>query len=139
MTAHQAAAGIAPGGGSLVLSLALLLWAAFKTAYRFTAWFDRHSGDHPHHLQEDPVTDPRPRPLRTAASVIGGLTALITGLVGAGLLTPGQGDGITGLITAVVVALAHFGVVVATEQRVTPLIDPRDAQGRPLTPAEDTD
>ncbi|ACU37150.1 hypothetical protein [Actinosynnema mirum] len=85
------------------------------------------------------MTDPRPRPLRLTASVIGGLTALVTGLVGAGLLTPDQGDGVTGLITAVVVVLAHFGVVIATERHVTPLTDPRDAQGRPLTPAEDAD
>ncbi|GAA2658141.1 MULTISPECIES: hypothetical protein [Actinosynnema] len=48
MTAHETATGITPGGGSLVLSLALLLWAASKAAWRFAAWMDKHSGDHPH-------------------------------------------------------------------------------------------
>ncbi|ONI92457.1 hypothetical protein ALI22I_03845 [Saccharothrix sp. ALI-22-I] len=84
------------------------------------------------------MSDPRPRPLRVAGSIVGGLTALITGLVGSGLLTPGQGDGITGLITAVLVLLGTFGLVVTTEHKVTPLVDPRDADDCPLVPA-DTD
>ncbi|NUT48939.1 MAG: hypothetical protein HOV94_16775 [Saccharothrix sp.] len=81
----------------------------------------------------------RPRPLRVAGSIVGGLTALITGLVGSGLLTTGQGDALTGLISAVLVLLGTLGVVVSTEHRVTPLADPRDADGRALTPADDTD
>ncbi|MFE9747547.1 hypothetical protein ACFYOT_21810 [Saccharothrix saharensis] len=139
MTHETAAAGIEPDGGSLVLSLALLLWLLGKAAYRFVRWFERHEGNHPYPTQEEPfVSDPRPRPLRVAGSIVGGLTALITGLVGSGLLTPGQGDGITGLITAVLVLLGTFGLVVSTEHRVTPLVDPRDADGRPLLPT-DTD
>jgi hypothetical protein len=78
--------------------------------------------------------------LRTAASWIGGLLALVSGLVGAGVLTTGQGDAVTGVISAILTVLAAFGVVAATERRVTPISDPRDAQGRPLTPdADDID
>jgi hypothetical protein len=140
MTHETTAAGIEPGGGSLVLSLALLLWLLGKASYRFVLWFERHEGNHPAHLQEEPiVTDPRPRPLRVAGSIVGGLTALITGLVGSGLLTTGQGDSITGLITATLVLLGTFGLVVSTEHKVTPLVDPRDADGRALVPADDTD
>ncbi len=137
MTHESAAAGIEPGGGSLVLSLALLLWLLGKGSYRFVRWFERHEGNQPDHLQEEPFMS-RPRPLRVAGSIVGGLTALVTGLVGSGLLTPGQGDGITGLITAVLVLLGTFGVVISTEHKVTPLVDPRDADGRPLVPT-DTD
>ncbi|MFT7836911.1 hypothetical protein Q5530_12245 [Saccharothrix sp. BKS2] len=139
MTHESAAAGMEPGGGSLVLSLALLLWLLGKACLRFVLWFERHEGNQPNHLQEEPfVSDSRLRPLRVAGSVVGGLTALVTGLVGSGLLTAGQGDGITGLITAALVLLGTFGVVVTTEHKVTPLVDPRDADGRPLVPT-DTD
>ncbi|ONI92530.1 hypothetical protein ALI22I_03525 [Saccharothrix sp. ALI-22-I] len=82
------------------------------------------------------MSDPRPRPLRIAGSIVGGLTALVTGLVGSGLLTSGQGDALTGLISAALVLLGTFGVVVSTEHRVTPLVDPRDNDGRPLTPTD---
>ncbi len=82
---------------------------------------------------------PRPRPLRTAASIIGGLTALVAGLVGSGLLTTPQGDAITGVISAVVAALGAFGVVIAGERKVTPLVDPRDDEGQPLIPEEVVD
>jgi hypothetical protein len=139
MTRESAAAGLEPGGGSLVLSLALVLWLLGKASYGFVRWFERHEGNQPDHLQEETfVSDPRPRPLRVAGSVVGGLTALVTGLVGSGLLTPGQGDGLTGLTTAVLVLLGTFGVVVTTEHKVTPLVDPRDADGRALVPT-DTD
>lgn len=140
MTHEPAAAGIEPGGGSLVLSLALLLWLLGKASYRFVRWFERHEGNYPNPTQEEhPLSDPRPRPLRVAGSIVGGLTALVTGLVGSGLLTTGQGDALTGLISAVLVLLGTFGVVISTEHRVTPLVDPRDADGRALTPADDTD
>lgn len=139
MTPEDDAAANTPGGGSLVVSLALVLWLLGKASYRFVAWLDKHSGDHPNPNKEKPtVTDPRPRPLRIAGSIVGGLTALITGLVGSGLLTTGQGDAITGLISAALVLLGTFGVVVSAEHRVTPLVDPRDTDGRPLVPA-DTD
>lgn len=137
MTHESAAAGIEPGGGSLVLSLALLLWLLGKACVRFVRWFERHEGNHPNPVQEEPfVSDPRPRPLRVAGSIVGGLTALVTGLVGSGLLTTGQGDSITGLISAALVLLGTFGVVVSTEHRVTPLVDPRDSDGRPLVPTD---
>ncbi|MEV6609891.1 hypothetical protein [Kutzneria sp. NPDC051319] len=80
----------------------------------------------------------RPRPLRVAASIVGGLGALVSGLVGAGLLTSGQGGAVTGLISAAVALLAAFGFVITTEPRVTPLADPVDQAGRPLRPAEAT-
>jgi hypothetical protein len=80
----------------------------------------------------------RPRPLRTAASIIGGITALLSGLVGSGLLTAGQGDALTGIITAVLAVLAAFGITVSTERKVTPLADPRDHDGQPLIPAQST-
>lgn len=85
-----------------------------------------------------PTTPNRPRPLRVAASIVGGLTALVAGLVGSGLLTTAQGDTLTGVITAVVAALGAFGFVVTTERKVTPVTDPRDHDGRPLVPAEPT-
>lgn len=87
MTHESTAAGLEPGGGSLVLSLALLLWLLGKACPRFVLWFERHEGNHPNHAQEEPfVSDPRPRPLRVAGSIVGGLT----GLVGSGLLTPAK-------------------------------------------------
>lgn len=135
----HAAAGIDPGGGSLVLSLALLLWTAIKASRAFVAFLDRHSGEPPPTKENTRMstTDLRPRPLRTAASWVGGLLALISGLVGADVFTAGQGDAITGVIHAVLTALAAFGVVVATERRVTPTSDPRDDRGRPLAPSAD--
>lgn len=86
----------------------------------------------------------RPRPLRDAASrlsqVLGIAGALITGLVGWGVLTAAQGDAVTGLlglipgvVTAVVAVLSAFGVVRAGEPQVTPLSDPRDDDGTPLS------
>ena len=80
----------------------------------------------------------RPRPLRVAVSVVGGLSALVSGLVGAGLLTGGQGGALAGLISAAVSVLAAFGFVVAGEPKVTPVLDPVDQLGRALVPAEAT-
>jgi hypothetical protein len=85
------------------------------------------------------MSEPRPRPLRTAASIIGGLTALVSGVVGSGLITGGQGDAITGIITAVLALLAAFGITIATEGKVTPITDPRDRDGQPLAPDASTD
>ncbi len=84
-------------------------------------------------------TSARPRPVRIAASIVGGLTALLAGLVGSGLLTAAQGDALTGVVTAVVAALGAFGFVVTTERKVTPVADPRDEHGRPLVPSEPTE
>ena len=82
------------------------------------------------------ATDSRPRPLRTIASIVGGLTALISGLVGSGLLTTDQGSAITGVINAVVVLLGTLGFVLSAERTVTPLSDPRDSAGRALVPVQ---
>jgi hypothetical protein len=79
-------------------------------------------------------------PLRVAGSIVGGLTAVINGLVGSGLFTTAQGNATTGVISAVLTLLAAFGIVISTERKVTPLTDPRDQSGRPLTadaPPED--
>ncbi|XVV05321.1 hypothetical protein ACQPW3_07995 [Actinosynnema sp. CA-248983] len=136
MNPHDTAA--TQPGGSLVVSLALLLWLLGKASLRFVLWFERHEGNHP--TQEEPfVSNPRPRPLRTAASWIGGLLALISGLVGAGVFTAAQGDAATGLINAALTLLATFGVAFAAERKVTPLSDPRDADDRPLIPGNDPD
>jgi NAD(P)H-hydrate repair Nnr-like enzyme with NAD(P)H-hydrate dehydratase domain len=79
----------------------------------------------------------RPRPLRVAASIVGGLTALVSGLVGSGLLTGGQGDALTGIITAVLALLAAFGITASVEPKVTPLADPHDSAGRALIPSSE--
>lgn len=141
MTHHDpVAAGLTPGG-HWVISLALVVWVLLKACRAFVAWFDRHDGTHTPlpHKENTRMSTPipsRPRPLRTAASWIGGLLALVSGLVGADVFTTGQGDAVTGVIQAVLTALAAFGVVAATERRVTPISDPRDEQGRPLTSAD---
>ncbi|MPZ83667.1 MAG: hypothetical protein GEV28_26055 [Actinophytocola sp.] len=83
-----------------------------------------------------PASTSRPHPVRIAASIVGGLTALLAGLVGSGLLTAAQGDALTGIITAAVAALGAFGYVISTERKVTPVSDPRDSTGRPLVPAD---
>lgn len=75
---------------------------------------------------------PRPRPLRTAATVVGGILALVNGLVGAGLFTTTQGDATTAAINAVVTLLAAFGIVMVGERHVTPLDAPRGDDGFPL-------
>ncbi|TWP47479.1 DUF389 domain-containing protein [Lentzea tibetensis] len=84
------------------------------------------------------MLETRPRPLRTAASWVGLITALVAGLVGSGLLTSGQGDAVSGVATAVLALLGAFGVALVGERKVTPTFDPRDDAGRPLVPL-DTD
>lgn len=92
------------------------------------------------------MTDPlagRPRPIVDAASkvtkVIGAAGALLSLAASIGLLTQTQGDAlatflalIAPVITAVVGALAAFGVVHLAEPLVTPLSSPVSAEGVPL-------
>ncbi|MCK2237696.1 MULTISPECIES: hypothetical protein [unclassified Crossiella] len=94
-----------------------------------------------HNTKGEHLNDTRPRPLRTIGSIVGGLTALVAGLVGSGLLTEVQGSATTGVINAVVVLLGVFGLVVVGERKVTPTSDPRNDDGRPLAahPAEVAD
>lgn len=127
----------------------LIAWASVLGGIAFVrlyAWLDnlppRTSERTPHHVTNDPtvalidnIGPNRPRPLRKAAAIIGGLTALISGLVGSGLLTSGQGGAVTGWINACISLLAAFGTVVSTERLVTPLADPRDNLGNALTPS----
>ncbi|MCP3800310.1 hypothetical protein NLX83_13685 [Allokutzneria sp. A3M-2-11 16] len=81
----------------------------------------------------------RPRPLRLTASIVGGLLALVSGLVGSGLITDVQGSATTGAINAAVALLAAFGVAVVGERRVTPVADPRDSAGQSLLPLSRND
>ncbi|HVK25073.1 MAG TPA: hypothetical protein VM677_27245 [Actinokineospora sp.] len=91
-----------------------------------------------------PITT-RPRPLVTVArQITKGVTvisALITSLVGVGIVTAAQGDAVTGLLGAipgivggVFGVLAAFGVVRGGEPLVTPSSDPRDDRGVRLVP-----
>lgn len=85
----------------------------------------------------------RPRPIRDAAArlskLLGVAGALLTALVGWGVVTATQGDAVTGLlgaipgiVTAVTSVLTAFGVVRQAEPLVTPVRDPRDNAGAPL-------
>jgi hypothetical protein len=124
----------------------LFVWACVAAGIAFVrlyTWLDNlppHNERHRSSMSNDPtvalidnVGPNRPRPLRRAAAIIGGLTALISGLVGSGLITDGQGGALTGLITAVVTLLGAFGIVANAEGKVTPLADPRDNDGNALT------
>ncbi|MEU7525446.1 hypothetical protein AB0A74_06920 [Saccharothrix sp. NPDC042600] len=126
-------------GGSFVVSLALALWWLYKGCRAFVVWFDRHTSDNPQENIRMNANLSRPRPLRTIGSIVGGLTALVAGLVGAGLLSPGTGTAIEGVINAVVVLLGTLGIVVTAERKVTPLSDPRDNDGTALVPAQRED
>lgn len=86
----------------------------------------------------------RPRPLRDAAArlskLLGVAGALVTALVGWGILTATQGDAVTGLlgaipgiVTAVTSALTAFNIVRQAEPLVTPMSDPRDDTGTPMS------
>ncbi|SDC25997.1 hypothetical protein [Actinokineospora iranica] len=119
--------------GSWVLLLTICGWLLIKTAVAFVRLYDRldHLPPHP----PERIFHVTRHPLRVTASIVGGLTALAQGLVGAGLFTPDQGNATTGLIAAVITLLATFGLVITTEPRITPTADPRDHHGRPLIPA----
>lgn len=91
--------------------------------------------------------DNRPRPIKAAAdelkSWVGFATLVTGGAAGAGinLLTDEQATALTALLSAVpgVVGLVSatavaFGVVKRSEPLVTPLEDPRTAQGERLYP-----
>ena len=132
MTHEPAPAELTPGG-HWVISLALVVWLLIKASRAFVLWLERHDDTQPTQ-EETPLLDPRPRPLRTVASWVGLITALVSGLVGSGLLTTGQGDAISGLVTAVLALLGAFGVALVGERKVTPMFDPRDDAGRALRP-----
>lgn len=117
-------------------ALVLIGWLASATARGFVRLYTYVDTLPPRNPRNTTMTTSRPRPLRVAASIVGGLTALVSGLVGSGLLTGGQGDAVTGIITAVLALLAAFGITVTAEPKVTPLADPRDASGQRLVPAD---
>lgn len=118
-------------GGHWVISLALVVWLLIKGSRAAVLWLERHDDTQPT-KEEHHLLDPRPRPLRSTATWVGLITALVSWLVGSGLLTTGQGDTISGLVTAVLALLASFGVALVGERKVTPTFDPRDDAGRPL-------
>ncbi|WP_328611791.1 hypothetical protein OG943_22615 [Amycolatopsis sp. NBC_00345] len=120
------------GGGGTLLLLVLIAWAAWHGARAFVRAYEALNALPPRHQKENQMSNRTP--LRVTGTIVGGVTALINGLLGAGLVTAGQGDAATGVIAAVVTLLAAFGIVVGTEKRVTPLVDPRDNDGNPLTP-----
>lgn len=118
--------------GIWLLILAAAIWiTGHTTAASVRARITLNSLEAPPRKKENALSR---YPLRVAGSIVGALTALVSGLVGSGLLTTGQGDATTGVVTAVIALLAAFGVVVSAEHKVTPLVDPRDPAGRPLTP-----
>lgn len=120
-----------PHSGALLL-LIVSGWLSVKAAVAFVRLYDHLNTLPPHPTSER--RNVSRTPLRIAGSIVGGLTALINGLIGSGLFTAAQGDAVTGVLAAVVTLLAAFGIVITTEKKVTPLIDPRDTHGRALTP-----
>jgi hypothetical protein len=136
VAAVGAATSTSAGSGGLLLLLALVGYAAWKVARAFVRAYDLldHLAPHPTRVEGEPHRMSR-FPLRVAGSIVGALTAVVSGLVGSGLFTADQGSAVTGIITGVITLLATFGVVVSTEKKVTPLVDPRDQYGDPLVPA----
>lgn len=134
MTPEPVPAELTPGG-HWVISLALVAWLLIKASHAFVLWLERHDDTQPTQ-EERPLLDTRPRPLRTIATWVGLITALVSWLVGSGLLTTGQADAINGTVSAVLALLGAFGVALAGERKVTPTFDPRDDAGRPLRPLE---
>ncbi|MBP2325315.1 hypothetical protein JOF56_005700 [Kibdelosporangium banguiense] len=120
-------------------ALVLTGWLASASVRDFVHLYAYLDNLLPRKLRNTTMTTSRPRPLRVAASIVGGLTALVSGLVGSGLLTGGQGDAVTGIITAVITLLAAFGITLTAEPKVTPLADPRDHHGRLLITSTDSE
>lgn len=88
----------------------------------------------------------RPRPLLSAAATVtqvqGIASAVLTALVGWGIVSAVQGDALQGLlgalpglVTMIGNVLIAFGVVRRAESQVTPLVDPRNDAGERLRPA----
>jgi hypothetical protein len=120
-------------GGHWVISLALVVWLLIKGSRAAVLWLERHDDAQPN-KEDYLLLDPRPRPLRAVATWVGLITALVSWLVGSGLLTTGQADAINGTVAAVLALLGAFGVALAGERKVTPTFDPRDDAGRALRP-----
>ncbi|MCP2248198.1 hypothetical protein [Lentzea aerocolonigenes] len=132
MTPQPVPAALTPGG-HWVISLALVVWLLIKGSRAAVLWLERHDDTQPT-PEVAPLLEPRPRPLRAVATWVGLITALVSWLVGSGLLTTGQADAINGTVAAVLALLGAFGVALAGERKVTPTLDPRDDAGRPLHP-----
>lgn len=99
-------------------------------------------------MREDGFSSLRPTPLDDAASkvarTVGTLSALVTALAGAGiaLLSVEQASAVTALLGAVPGVVALVGTVLASfrvrdiaKPDVTPVEDPRAADGTPLVRA----
>lgn len=71
------------------------------------------------------------QPVLTAASLVALGAAILALLVAFGIpVTPGQVEAILGLITVV----APFAVALLTRKHVTPVVNPKAADGTPLVP-----
>ena len=103
------------------------------------------------------MVENRPNPLGEVASKVGVAWSAAGGLVSAlvtfGALTAAQGDAVTAAGNAAEGTVTAFGTVIAgvlpliagvvssfrtasaAREHVTPVVDPRDAAGRPLAPA----
>lgn len=76
----------------------------------------------------------------TAAKIWTAVGAVVTGLAGVGIITADQNIALQALLAGVALlaaagtsALAAFGVRKRAEPLVTPVVDPRDDNGTPLT------
>ncbi|WP_410648150.1 hypothetical protein [Amycolatopsis sp. cmx-4-54] len=128
---------VTEGGGGWLVLFVLLTWLTWKTARALVRSYDYLDSLPPRNHKEKRTMSRYP--LRVAGSIVGALTAIVSGLVGSGLFTADQGSAATGLITAVITLLTAFGVVVSTEKKVTPLVDPRNTDGERLTASQDGD
>lgn len=103
------------------------------------------------------MTDNRPNPLGEIASKVGvawsAAGGLVSALVAFGALTAAQGDAVTaagaqaentvtalgtviaGVLPLVAGVVAAFRTASAGKEKVTPVVDPRAADGTPLVPA----
>lgn len=88
----------------------------------------------------NPLTsDPKREPLFTQATYVAGATALVTVLAALGIhLAPGVQDFVV-QAWPVVAILVPFATALAARRHVTPVADPRDADGNPLVSAAPAD
>jgi hypothetical protein len=86
--------------------------------------------------------DPRPEPVTLAGKVAGAVGGIVTFLAALGLISTAEGDTLSTAATGLLaLALAVPGVVAPVvaayraRRKVTPLSDPQNNAGQPLTPS----
>lgn len=98
-------------------------------------------------MEDNTYRHPLRRVAALWATVAGGVGAVVAGLVTAGWLSSDQGvavsstftaadltiSAVIGLVTAGAAAVGSFSTAKQGERDVTPLVDPRDNNGRKLT------